>query len=142
MSESEFEYDIHLPKEQKTLLLEIVKKAKKCDVLSVAYFVHKPNNPPYYLSFVFNSKNEINEELPEDPVPGFEVLRLVKITDTHSIFLTPKIFAWADYQNKNRLMRWWARNLSNTKDIILAIAFILSLVLTILQIYQALTPSP
>jgi hypothetical protein len=139
---SEFEYDIHLPKEQKTLLLEIVKKAKKCDVLSVAYFFHKPNNPPYHLLFSFSSADEINIALLENPVPGFEVLGLVKVTDNDNIFLTPKLFIWADYQNKNRFMRWWARNLSNTKDIILAIAFILSIVLTVLQIYQALTPSP
>jgi hypothetical protein len=139
---SNFEFDIYLPQEQKILLLEIVKKAKKCNGLSVAYYIHKPNNPPYYLSLVFNSENEISKELPEDPVPGFEVLGLVKITDEHNIFLTPKLFAWADYQSKNRFMRWWARNLSNTKDIILAISFTLSLILTILQIYQALSPSP
>jgi hypothetical protein len=138
---SEFEYEIPLPKEQKTLLLEIVKKAKKCDILSIAYFVHKPNNPPYALSFIFNTENEINVNLPEDPVPGFEVLGLAKITDKHSIFLTPKIFKWADYESKNKLTKWWARNLSNTKDIVLAISFVLSLALTILQIYQALGTS-
>jgi len=130
-----------LPKEQKLLLLDIVRMSKKSNVLSVTYFVHKPNNPPYSLSFAFNSTNNIDIDLPEDPIPGFEVLGLVKITDQHSIFLTPKVFKWVNYENKNRFAKWWERNMSNTKDIILAISFVLSLALTILQIYQALTTS-
>ena len=50
----------------------------------------------------------------------------------------PKIFKWADYERKNRFLKWWSRLPSNMKDIMLGIAFTLSLVLTILQIYQLL----
>ena len=61
-------------------------EARKCSVLSMNYYVHKPNEPPYVLAFDFDAKNSIEIELPEDPVPGFEVLGLVKITGEHNIF--------------------------------------------------------
>lgn len=137
-----FEFDIPFPKEQKELFLRLVSEARKCSVLSVNYYVHRPDDPPYFLDFVFDAKNSIETNLPEDPVPGFEVLGLVRITGEHNIFLTPKAFKWADYEKKNRFLKWWIRLPNVLKDIMLVIAFILSLVLTILQILEKFKTSP
>ena len=133
---SRFEFDIPIPKEQKELLLRLVCEARKCSVLSVGYFVHKPDEPPYYLDFVFSAENSIEITLPEDPVPGFEVLGFVKITGEHSIFFTLKVFSWADYEKKNQFLKWWIRHSNVLKDIMLITAFLLSLALTILQILE------
>ena len=81
-----YEYDIPFPKQQKELLLGLVKQARKCNVLSMMYFIHKPNDPPFSLSFVVNAENSVDISLFEDPIPGFEVLGLVKVTNEHTIF--------------------------------------------------------
>lgn len=138
---SEFEYEIPIPKEQKILLLEIVNKARKQGILSIMFFVHKPNDPPYTLSFVFNPTSEITVNLSENPIPGFEALGFVKIIGDHNIFLMPKIFKWADYERKNSFLKWLSRLPNVVKDLMLATAFILALVLTILQIYEIVKPS-
>ena len=106
------------------------------------YLIHKPNDPPYALAFIVDAENSIDVSFSEDPVPGFEVLGFVKITDEHNIFLTPKVFKWADYENKTRLGKWWTRLPNTVKDFMIAFSFLASLVLAILQILELLKILP
>lgn len=134
----EYKNNIFLPKEQKTLLLRIVDIARKGNVLSVQYGIHKPNDPPYYLYFYVDSEKQFEIELPENPIPGLELLGFIKIIDDNAFFLLPEVFKWAEYERKNLFLKWLARLPNSIKDIMLGIAFTLSLILTALQIYDLL----
>src|SRR5688572_20060536 len=101
-------YDIPMPTEQKELLLELVGQAQKYQVLSVHYSGHPDDNAIYHLTFYCVLEDRIARDWPENPVPGFEVLGLVKITGK-SFVLTPQIFKWAAYQNKSKFGKWWVR---------------------------------
>ena len=131
----EYQYDLPLPDKQKELLLKLVKEAKQQGVLSAWYGIHKPDDPPYYLHFVLGNE-KIKVEFLEDPTPGFEVLGLIKQTDEHTIFLTPKVFKWAKYERKNCLLKWAERNPNIIRDVFLAISFLLSFALLILEVLQ------
>jgi len=78
--------------------------------------------------------NEV--KLQENPLPGFEVLGLIKKIDEHSLFLTPKLFMWTEYEQKNQFMKWIDRNPNLARDVLLALSILLSLVLLILRFSQ------
>jgi hypothetical protein len=130
-----YEYDLPLPHKQKELLMRLAKESEQRDLLSVEYVIQKHNKPPYNLSFIIREE-EIKVDLFEDPVPGFEVLGLVKRTDEHTLFLTPKLFKWADYEQKNQFMKWVARNPNLARDALLAISILLSITLILLRFFQ------
>jgi len=132
---NEYEFDLPLPKQQKALLLNLVKGAKKHEVMTVHFFLHTPDGFLYYLDFPFSDKEEIKTQMSENPIPGYEVLGLVKYDEEKQlIYLTPKAFKWANYEDKNRFGKFWARQ--SLKDIMLGIAFVLSLMLTIFQVIE------
>lgn len=132
---TEYQYDLPLPDKQKELLLQLAKTSRQLSILSAEYTIHKHNKPPFKLSLTLGDET-IKAELLEDPVPGLEVLGLIKRTDEHTIFLMPKLFKWADYENKNPFMRWVERNPNIARDVLLAISILLSLVLLILRFVQ------
>jgi hypothetical protein len=75
-------------------------------------------------------------ELSENPILGFELLGLVKITSDHTFFLLPRAFNWAAYERKSRLGKWLVRLPNIIKDFMIALSFFASLVLVILQILE------
>ena len=147
---SDYEFDIPMPKEHAKLLLNILELAKKNNVFSVHYSFHPAQDrKSCRLQFDIGDITTELQQLPEDPLPGFEVLGLVKFTEESRVFLTPKAFKWAAYQKKSRLGKWWARLPGNVKDVMIFISFILSLVgviissyLAYLQILERLKPVP
>ena len=140
---SNFEFDFHLPKLHKALLLEIVKLARKHNVISINYSSWQTMNNVYSISVHFDKADNISMDLPEDPAFAFDVLEFVKYDEeSHIIVLKPKAFKWADYENKNPFIKFLVRLPSAVRDIMIFIAFVLSLALTILQILQSLQPTP
>jgi hypothetical protein len=138
----DYEFDIPLPDEHKKLLLNLVDKAKKYHVLSF-YFDCRGSAGSflYYLSFIFSADAGIKDskdiELPENPILGFEILGFVKYDEEkHTVFLTPKLFKWASYEKKNRFGKFWVKLPNIIKDLMLVIAFMLSLALTAIEILQ------
>ena len=133
----DYEYDIHLPSEQKKILLKLVSLSEQHKILSFEYAIHKPNEPPYTLSFFISDEDFT---LYEDPIPGFEVLEFVQQTSSegslHTIFLKPKLFKWVKYENKNGIMKWIERNSNLFRDVVVTISFILSVLLTIKDLLQ------
>ena len=132
---TEFQYDIPLPIIQKELLLNLARLSRQNDILSVSYTINKHDKPPYKLVFHLG-KERIESKVEEDPVPGFEVLGLIKKIDAQTIFLAPKLFRWAEYQQKNRVMKWVARNPNIARDVLLAISILLSIIIIILRFFQ------
>jgi len=132
---SDYEFDLPLPKQQKTLLLNLVKGAKKCEVMTVHFFMHTPDGFLYHLDFPFTEKEEIQIQMSENPIPGYEVLGLVKYDEAKQlVYLTPKAFKWANYESKSWFGKFWARQ--SLKDIMLGVAFVLSLILTVFQVIE------
>jgi len=142
------EFDLPLPKMQRELLLNLVKKAKKHNVLSAPVFKHSTGDGEYYLHFIFiedEKDDSLEVKLHENPIQGFEVLGFVVRdveTKDETIFFTPKLFKWSDYENKNWFLKFLARLPSKVKDFMIVVAFVLSLILTVLQILQSLKPAP
>jgi hypothetical protein len=130
-----FQINLPLPQKQKELLLQLASESRQRNVLSVGYHIEKHEKPPYDLTFTVGAE-EIQAELMEDPIPGFEVLGLVKKTDEHTLFLTPNLYEWADYEHKSGFMKWVYRNPNIARDVLLAISVLLSLTLLILKITQ------
>jgi hypothetical protein len=127
-----YKYDIKMPDKCKSLLLRMIKSAKSKDVVEGTRIYYDNN---CHIQF------GIGEDEIEIPAGGrefstLEHLGLVELNDETSFFITPLAGEWADYQHKNRVTKWLARLSGETKDIILAISFILTLLLTILQILQ------
>jgi hypothetical protein len=142
---SYYEFDLPIPLPQKELLLNFVDKAKKYSVLSAHFFLHTPNDISYTLVFAFSDgeKGEISVVLPENPVPSFEILGFVHYDEKQkTIILTPKLFKWAEYEKKNKIGKFWMRLPEAIKGTMLVIAFILSLILTIIEILQNLKIIP
>jgi hypothetical protein len=129
---TDFQFNLPLPQKQKELLLRLASETRQRNVLSVEYTIRKHDTPPYNLTFTVGGE-EIKADFMEDPVPGFEVLGLVKKTDEHTLFLTPNLFEWAEYEQKSGFMKWIARNPNLARDLLLAISILLSLTLLILQ---------
>lgn len=132
---TEFQYDIPLPKEQRELLLNLARISKQNDILLARYTVQKRDEPPYPIVFHMGKEN-IEAEFQEDPVPGFEVLGLVKKIDEHTLFLAPKLFRWVDYEQKSRFMQWVERNPNIARDVLLAISILLSVIFILLRVFQ------
>lgn len=132
---TEFQYDIPLPINQRELLLNIARLSKQNDILSVGYSVHANNGPPYKIVYKMGEEN-IEAEFQENPIPGFEVLGLIKTIDEHTIFLSPKLFKWAEYEQKTQFMKWVARNPNIARDVLLAISILLSLIIIFLRVFQ------
>lgn len=132
---AEYQYDIPLPKMQRELLLRLARESRQRDILSVGYEIHKHNNPPYRLDLTLGEE-KIESDFSENPVPGFEVLGLVKSTDKHTLFLTPKLFKWAEYEQKSGFMKWVARNPNLARDVLLAVSILLSLAILLLRLFQ------
>jgi hypothetical protein len=140
---SDFEFDFPMPKQQKKLLLDIIRMARKNNVLSSHFSSSLDINGIYHIGAYFNNTDRVSIELPENPAPAFEMLGLVKYDEeNNSVVLTPKAFKWAAYESKNWFTKFLARLPSRAKDLMIFIAFMLSLVLTILQILESIKSTP
>ena len=140
---SNFEFDFPLPQQQKKLLLDIVKLAREHNVLSIPYSSSLDSNYVHHISVVHDNMVHIGLDLSEDPALAFEMLGFIKHDEEKSIIvLTPKVLRWADYENKNRFLKFLARLPSKVKDFMIFVAFVLSLALTVLQILQSLNQTP
>ena len=140
---SNFEFDFPLPKQQKKLLLDIVKLAREHNVLSIPYSSSLDSNYVHHISVVLDDMVQIGLDLSEDPALAFEMLGFVKYDEEKGVIvLTPKVFKWANYENKNWFLKFLARLPSKVKDFMIFVAFVLSLALTVLQILQSLKPTP
>jgi hypothetical protein len=140
---SDFEFNFHMPEQQKKLLLDIVKLARKNNVLSIRYSASLDNQFIYHVSVYFNDADRIYLNLSENPAFAYDVLGLIKYdSEKHIFVLTPKAFNWADYENKRWVPKFLAKLPSKVKDFMIFIAFILSLALTVLQILESLKSTP
>ena len=140
---SNFEFDFPWPQQQKKLLLDIVKLAREHNVLSIPYSSSLDSNYVHHISVVLDNMVHIGLDLSEDPALAFEMLGFIKYDEETSIIvLTPKVLRWADYENKNRFLKFLARLPSKVKDFMIFVAFVLSLALTVLQILQSLNQTP
>jgi hypothetical protein len=142
---SNYEFDLPIPKQHKELLLSLVDKAKKYNVLSARFFSHTSNDVSYIVDFVFSDeeKGHIEINFPENPLPSFEVLGFIHYEEKQrTVIFTPQLFKWAKYEKKNTIGKFWMRLPEAIKDLMLAIAFILSLALTIIEILQNLKIIP
>lgn len=133
-------YDIPFPQQQKELLLELIQQARKHHVLSVHYGPHPDADGIYHLTFYCVLEDRLGRDWPEDPVPGFEALGLIKMTRQSTFFLTPKAFKWADYEKKNRILKWWVRLPDRIKEFMIVFSFVVSLILVLLQIWEKIRP--
>ena len=140
---SEFELDFPLPKQQKKLLLDIVKLAREHNALAVPFSSSSDANYIHHISVVLGDKVQIGLDLSEDPALAYEMFGLVKYEEGKGVIvLTSKAFKWAEYEKKNWLLKFLAKLPSRIKDLMLLVAFVLSLALTIIQILQVLKPTP
>ena len=140
---SDFEFNFSIPGQQKKLLLDIVRMARKHNVLSVRYSASLDVQFIYHISVYFDDVDRVSLNLTENPALSYDVLGLIKYDqDKHVFVLTPKAFRWADYENKNWLLKFFARLPSWIKDFMIIVEFLLSLALTIFQILESLKPNP
>jgi hypothetical protein len=135
---SHYELDTALPKQQKELLLLLVAKARQYHVTSFHFnIIDSDGSFLRHFYIIFSADTKINDQLevklPENRLRAFEILGFLKYDDiANTIYLTPVVFKWADYEKKNRLGKFFAKH--PFKDYMLALSVILSVSLTILQI--------
>jgi len=132
---STYKYDIPMPEEYKKDLLDIVEFSKQKHSLSGKWYIS-----PREMSVYIGGSQKNYPGVSGDPFLSFGALGLVEITgrtETLCEFvLKPRAFYWANYQQKTRFGKCLERFPGNVRDIAIAVAFILSVVLTIIQIVQ------
>ena len=140
---NDFEFDLPLPKSHKNLLIDLVKMARKHSVLSLHYFCSTNIKGECGIDTGFDDNDRIDLRLPEDPALAFELLEFLKYDqEKYIVTLLPRALKWADYKNKNWFLKFLTRLPGTVKDFMIFVAFILSLALTVLQIFQSLKPAP
>ena len=140
---SDFEFDFSIPSQQKKLLLDIVKLARRHSVLSIRYSAILDNQFTYHILAYFDDADRLFLNLTENPAFSYDVLGLIKYDqDKHTFILTPKAFRWADYENKNWFLKFLARFPKWIRDFMIIVAFLLSLVLTVFQILENVNATP
>lgn len=133
-----YEYDLPMPETYKAFLLSVVSDAIEAKTMTVNFTRTATTIPGmhcYYLSIGGCSREF---KITGKPVESLNCLGLIKIFDSENFFLTPKSIEWAEYQRKNPFGKFIAKLPSTVKDLMLVIAFILSIILTCLQISDLL----
>ena len=136
----DYEYDIPMTEDYQQILLKLVEQSKKLKTLTATGSL----SPDKTWQFDQAGEHWKTGAISGDPLVSFDCLELIKIYGNlnrpmdHPFILTPKAYKWAEYQKKNRIGKWWARLPGNVKDIMLAISFLLSQAMTIIQFLQAI----
>ena len=141
---SDFEFDLPITQEARRFLLDIVKMAEKRNIRSMNYSSSQERGTyTYHVQAFIDGTDSISAALSEKPTAFYETLDFISYDEEkHLITLKPKVFKWAKYENKNRLLRFLARLPNQVKDLMIVVAFVLSLGLTVIQIVQAFKTTP
>lgn len=138
---ADFELDIPMPDHYRESLIRIVKFSKELKTLS--FSTQRPVGSP--IINVIIGGEPINVPSNQDnPIKAYVTLDLLhEVTDIKSngivdvsYYITPKAYRWYEYQRRGKIGKWFARLPSYIRDGMIGIAFILSLILTILQIAE------
>lgn len=136
-----YEFDTPMPDTYSDLLKELVSKSIEQKSLTGTW--HELSQKKFQIHI---GENVIIGETTGRPVLAFATLGFIEILSEKSIqfILTPKAFAWAEYQKKNRFGKWVARNPSLIRDGFIAFSFVVSLTLAIIEVLQAvkIIPTP
>ncbi len=139
---STYKYDIPMPEDYKKLLIEIVEKSKQNRSLTCSW-VKLASGSIRWIGEVGGVEEKFTENIQGDPFESFGVLGMMEIRENESrsktFVLKPNAFEWANYQKKKRFGKWLERLPGNIRDIVIAVAFILSVALTIIQIVQLIS---
>lgn len=135
-------YDLRLPAHVADALLQLVRIAEEQQVLTLSVRRLLPNAE--YTIVVAGNTEKLSVEK-EDFLLGLSVLGLLVFTQEQetrgaivgTIFLTAKAYAWARYHQRTWFGRWWERAQLWGKETAPLLVGIAAVVLTILQIIQA-----
>lgn len=70
------------------------------------------------------------------PIASLERLGFLERLNKNNVFLYPAAFEQAKYERKSPFGKWLARSLHRGRDVILAISFTLTILLTVLKIAE------
>lgn len=148
---SEFDLEIDMPENYRLLLLKIIRLSKEQKTLSF----ERQNTFDNIEVIVGGSPifSVLDEYTTGDVFRALNCIGLLETSDNdidytlkHAdnpprpwrfiYYLTPKAFRWYEYQNMGRARQFFAKAWFSVKDIMLGTAFILALILTLLQILQ------
>lgn len=137
---STYKYDIPMPEEYKKLLIEIVKHSRQNRSLTYSW-VETLNGSISWVGEAGGVEKKFTDTVIGDPFQSFRVLGMMEIREvedqvTRTFILKPNAFEWANYQKKTPVGKWLERLPGNVRDIAIAVAFIFSVALTIIQIVQ------
>ncbi|MEN6571415.1 MAG: hypothetical protein ABFD24_06205 [Anaerolineaceae bacterium] len=130
------ELEIPMPNQYKELLLTFVRKSKE----------QKNLNGVYDYNLVGRMFVRIGEEFLEysgihgNPFLSFQAIGLIQAIEGpggNFVFM-PLAFKWYEYHTKSDIGKWFIRFFDRSRDVLIAISFILSLALTILDIVRAI----
>lgn len=142
-------YDIELPPDIAKVLVSIVGLAEEKGVLSLTYvFTEMHSRESDMHTFKVGIKSVEFADIRENPAFCLEAMGFIQTRATRSgaynIFLTQQAFKWTKYRRKGRLgraiYRWWRLGKSGFAVFWAALITLITVALTILQIYQILWP--
>lgn len=139
-------YDIKLPKKLQDVLEVIVKLAEKHDSLAISYsHAHMAAGNRIY-NFSLYNENKRFSEMHEDVIFSLGMLGLIcdkgEGENGGTVFVTQLAFEWMNYRRKGWIGKTWFRLWRTAKGatplLVAALSIILSILLALVQIYQAL----
>lgn len=136
-----FELDIPMPDHYRDSLIKIVEASKRLRTLS--FSTQRPVGSQIITVIIGDEPIDI-PSYRDNPIKAYVTLDLLhEVTDIKSngivdvsYYITPKAYRWYEYQRRGKIGKWFARLPSYIRDGMIGIAFILSLILTILQIAE------
>lgn len=129
-------YDFPMPKSYKDLLLSIIEKSIEGGTLTGDWFCDTN-----FITTIHIGKYNIEfPDEPGDPFLSFKVMGFIEIEPSgnyvNQFILKPLVFDWYKYQKMTKVGQALANFPENIKSAAIIISFILSIILTIIQIFQ------
>ncbi len=126
-----------LPKSVTKILIALVDRAKRDQSFDVPCATHSPDGSFYYILIGDGTDaDNLQFEIPKgDPVTSLEKLGYLEIQERGYVFLLPSAFRRAKYERKNSFGKFVDRTMENGRDVLLGISFVLSLLLTIKELF-------
>jgi hypothetical protein len=166
MSDFEFDFDKVMPIELKKFVFKLLEISNKHHTLSMKYRELPDKKGIEISDGAFIHDRVICEVIegyygiyPALSLESLGLIRMVRILreTTHQnagpfhtpsdlyqediyIFITEKAFEWEKYTKKKPVHKWVIRTIDTFKDFMVIVAFVLTLVLTAIQIYNLLHP--
>ncbi len=138
MTENIYTYPI--PQQVGTLLRHLVERARENQIITFVA-ISRPSTSEigtrdYQFEFISGDKPLEMERLFGRPEYTLEALGFIKNVDYQSrrYLLTGKAYEWVDYQQKNRLRKWYIRNKDKIGEFFKTLLLLLTALLTVLQV--------